>query len=104
MTTRAVSNITGTLITLNEEHRIAEAIASLSFCDEIIVVDSGSKDRTREIAAACGARVIHRNWTGYSEQKNFAAEQAANDSSMPMSGSVSNWRMKLRAGRKPHRM
>jgi glycosyltransferase involved in cell wall biosynthesis len=71
--------ITATIITLNEEDRIAEALASLACCDEIIVVDSGSTDRTREIAASCGARVITHSWEGYSRQKNFAAEQAAHD-------------------------
>jgi glycosyltransferase involved in cell wall biosynthesis len=71
--------ITATIITLNEEDRIAEAIRSLSCCDEVIVVDSGSTDRTRDVAAACGARVMQRAWNGYSRQKNFAAEQAQND-------------------------
>src|SRR5467141_1047805 len=71
--------ITATIITFNEEDRIGEAIASLSCCDEIVVVDSGSTDRTQEIAAARGARVIQRAWQGYSKQKNFAAEQARHD-------------------------
>ncbi|MBI2150053.1 MAG: glycosyltransferase family 2 protein [Acidobacteria bacterium] len=71
--------ITATIITLNEGDRIAEAIASLSCCDEVLVVDSGSTDRTREIAAGRGARVIQRAWAGYSGQKNFAAAQARHD-------------------------
>lgn len=71
--------ITATIITLNEEARIAEAVASLSCCDEVVVVDSGSTDRTAEIARALGARVIERAWQGYSAQKNFAAEQARYD-------------------------
>lgn len=76
---RAMPGITATIITFNEEGRIAEAIASLSCCDEVVVVDSGSTDRTREIARARGARVIERAWEGYSKQKNFAADQARND-------------------------
>src|SRR3989442_4030928 len=76
---RAMPGITATIITFNEEERIAEAIASLSCCDEVIVVDSGSADRTREIARARGARVIEHAWAGYSKQKNFAAEQAGDD-------------------------
>ena len=76
---RAMPGITATIITLNEEDRIAEALASLACCDEVIVVDSGSTDRTREIASGCGARVIEHSWEGYSRQKNFAAEQASHD-------------------------
>ena len=70
------SLITATIITRNEEDRIAGAISSLSCCDEVLVVDSGSTDRTREIAERCGARVLIRDWDGYSNQKNFAARQA----------------------------
>ena len=76
---RAMPGITGTIITFNEEARVAEAIASLSCCDEVIVVDSGSTDRTAEIARSMGAHVFTRAWEGYSKQKNFAAEQAVND-------------------------
>lgn len=71
--------ITGTIITHNEQSRIAEAVASLSCCDEVLVVDSGSTDRTREIAERCGARVVVRDWDGYSRQKNFAAGEAQHD-------------------------
>src|SRR5258707_7846252 len=71
--------ITATVITLNEEHNIAEALQSLSWADEIIVVDSESTDRTVEIARRFTDRVFVRPWPGYSAQKNFAAEQASND-------------------------
>lgn len=71
--------ITATIITHNEEEHIAAAIASLSCCAEVIVVDSGSTDRTREIAEQSGARVFLRDWEGYSRQKNFAADQATQD-------------------------
>ncbi len=71
--------ITATVITLNEEHNIAAALESLSWADEIIVVDSHSADRTVEIAREFTDRVFVRPWPGYSEQKNFAAEQAVND-------------------------
>jgi glycosyltransferase involved in cell wall biosynthesis len=71
--------ITATVITFNEEHNIAAALDSLSWADEIIVVDSESTDHTVEIARRFTDRVFVRPWPGYSAQKNFAAEQAAND-------------------------
>jgi glycosyltransferase involved in cell wall biosynthesis len=72
--------ISATIVTLNEERNIARAMASLKPCvDEIVVVDSGSSDRTREIAAELGARVVREEWRGYAEQKNFGAACAAND-------------------------
>jgi glycosyltransferase involved in cell wall biosynthesis len=71
--------ISATIITLNEEEHIAGACESVSWADEIVVVDSGSTDSTREIAAGFGARVIFREWMGFADQKQFAAEQAANN-------------------------
>src|ERR1700722_15856756 len=71
--------ITATIVTLNEERNIARAIESLRCADEVVVVDSGSTDQTREIAARLGARVIEEPWRGYAGQKNFAACCAAND-------------------------
>ncbi len=71
--------ISATLVTLNEESNLPRAIESLRCCDEIVVVDSGSHDRTVEIASKLGARVIETEWRGYAAQKNFAAEQAAHD-------------------------
>jgi glycosyltransferase involved in cell wall biosynthesis len=73
------TSISAIIISFNEENNIAEAIASLPFCDEVIVVDSGSTDRTCEIATASGARVIVHDWSGYTNQKNFAAGQVSND-------------------------
>jgi len=72
-------NISATIITCNEERNIARTIESLRCCDEILVVDSGSTDRTVEIAEKLGARVIESPWPGYSKQKNLAAAQASND-------------------------
>lgn len=71
--------ISATIITLNEEDNIAAAISSVSWADEIIVVDSESTDRTAKIAEDSGARVITRKWTGFSEQKQFAVDSASND-------------------------
>ena len=71
--------ITATIITYNEQNNIARAIESLRCCDEIVVVDSGSSDRTAEIAERLGARLIESPWPGYARQKNLAAERACND-------------------------
>jgi glycosyltransferase involved in cell wall biosynthesis len=71
--------ITATIITLDEERNIVRAIESLRCVDEILIVDSGSTDRTVELARNLGARIIEANWRGYSAQKNWAAEQAANE-------------------------
>lgn len=71
--------ISATVITSNEERNIARVIESLRCCDEIVVVDSGSVDRTVEIATKLGARVIESQWQGYAGQKNFASENASSD-------------------------
>jgi glycosyltransferase involved in cell wall biosynthesis len=71
--------ITATIITCNEERNVARAIESLRCCDEILIVDSGSVDRTVELATNLGARVVEANWRGYAAQKNWAAEQASNE-------------------------
>jgi glycosyltransferase involved in cell wall biosynthesis len=71
--------ISATIIARDEERNIARAIESLRCCDEIVVVDSGSVDRTVEIATELNARVVESPWRGYAGQKNYAATQAAHD-------------------------
>lgn len=71
--------ISATIITCNEERNLPRAIESLRCCDEILIVDSGSTDRTVEIAQKFGARVLEANWRGYAGQKNYASDQAVND-------------------------
>lgn len=71
--------ISATIITFNEERNIARVIESLRCCDEILVLDSGSNDRTVEIASKLGARVVEASWHGYAAQKNIAVKLAAND-------------------------
>jgi len=60
------------IITLNEEANLARTLASVRFADEVIVLDSGSVDRTRDIAAEAGAKVFCEPWKGFSAQKNSA--------------------------------
>jgi glycosyltransferase involved in cell wall biosynthesis len=71
--------ITAAIITLNEEDHIRAACESVAWADELLVVDAQSTDRTREIAASCGARVIERPWPGFAAQKQFATDQAAHE-------------------------
>ena len=71
--------ISATIITLNEQENIARAVRSVQFCDEVLVVDSGSTDRTVAIAESLGAKVVTNPWPGYAAQKNHAASRALND-------------------------
>ncbi len=72
--------ISACVICFNEEDRIEDCLKSLrSVADEIVVVDSGSTDRTREIATVLADRLIDQSFLGYLEQKNFAVAQASND-------------------------
>src|ERR1700759_4675432 len=63
------------IITLNEEDNLARTLASVQFADEIVVVDSGSTDRTVEIAKSFGAKVFVEAWKGFAGQKNSAIER-----------------------------
>jgi glycosyltransferase involved in cell wall biosynthesis len=74
-----VPKVSVTIITLNEAEHIGAAIDSASWADEILLVDSGSTDGTIDIARAKGVTVLCRTWSGYVDQKNFAAERASHD-------------------------
>jgi glycosyltransferase involved in cell wall biosynthesis len=67
------------IIALNAASQIEACLKSAAFADEIVVVDSGSRDETREIALKYGARVLHQDWLGFGRQKQFAVEQASHD-------------------------
>jgi glycosyltransferase involved in cell wall biosynthesis len=71
--------LTAVLITLNEADRLERCLAQLGFCEEVIVVDSGSTDGTPELATRLGARVIHRDFDGYGPQKAYAVSEAKTD-------------------------
>ena len=71
--------LTVTVITRDESANLLAALDSVSWADELVVVDSGSTDETVALARQRTDRVFVREWPGYSAQKNFAAEQASHD-------------------------
>src|SRR5437868_1509652 len=71
--------LSAAIITHNEADRIAQCLRSVSFCDDVLVVDSHSTDATRDIAQSLGARVVERDWPGYRSQKEFALQTAKFD-------------------------
>jgi len=71
--------ISAVIIAGDEEAKIADALRSVAWADEVLVIDSESTDRTREIAAALGATVISRPWPGFAAQKQFGVDHAKND-------------------------
>lgn len=79
MPAQALPGLSACIITRNEADRIDACLDSLAFCEDIVVVDSGSTDDTRERAAAKGARVFERAFDGYRTQKDYAVRQARHD-------------------------
>lgn len=67
------------IVAMDEEANIGRTLASVRWADEIVLVDSGSKDRTCEIATAHGARVVVKPWRGYVAQKQYAIELCTED-------------------------
>ena len=76
---KAAHHISAVIITKNAASELAACLVSVAFCDEILVVDSGSEDVTVELATSLGARVIQTHWRGFGPQKQFAVEQATHD-------------------------
>jgi glycosyltransferase involved in cell wall biosynthesis len=69
-----------TLITKNEERNLPRVLGSIrGIADDLIVVDSGSTDRTQEIATQHGAQFFVRAWSGFADQRNFAETFASHD-------------------------
>jgi glycosyltransferase involved in cell wall biosynthesis len=72
--------ISATIITLDEEANLGRCLASLrGVADEVVVLDSGSKDRTEAIAREGGAVFVPQRWLGYGPQKNAASDRASHD-------------------------
>ena len=72
-------NISALVLTYNEESNIKRCLSSLSFCKEIVIVDSGSADRTLEIAAGFTDKIIHHEMEGFGAQRNLGIDSASND-------------------------
>ncbi len=68
----AHTKVSAFVVCYNEERNIRRCLESIKWCDEIVVVDSGSTDRTLEIVKEYTDRVYYRKWTGHSEQKQYA--------------------------------
>jgi glycosyltransferase involved in cell wall biosynthesis len=71
--------LSGVVIAQDEERDLPRCLRSMAFCDELLVVDGGSRDRTVEAAHQAGARVVEHAWPGYSEQRRFALSQVTGD-------------------------
>jgi glycosyltransferase involved in cell wall biosynthesis len=71
--------LSAVLITRNAAAVLERCLESLSFADEMLIVDSASSDGTLDIAARRGARVVQKEWLGFGRQKQFAVDQANND-------------------------
>ncbi|MGB8753091.1 MAG: glycosyltransferase, partial [Candidatus Sulfotelmatobacter sp.] len=67
------------IVAMDEEANIGRTLASVRWADEIVLVDSGSKDRTCEIAREHGARTVLEAWRGYVAQKQYAIELCTKD-------------------------
>jgi glycosyltransferase involved in cell wall biosynthesis len=71
--------ISAVIIAFNEENNIEKAIQSVLWADEILLIDSGSTDKTCQIAEKLGAKVIVQEWLGFSKQKQFGVKNASYD-------------------------
>lgn len=74
-----MKSITGIVITKNEEKNISECLESISFCDEMIVIDNGSTDKTKEISEKKGAKVFELSTNDFSKLRNYGLEKANGD-------------------------
>jgi len=69
--------VTAMIFTLEEELHLPSCLESLRWCDDVVIIDSFSSDRTLEIARAAGARIFQNRFTGFGDQRNWALKNAA---------------------------
>jgi glycosyltransferase involved in cell wall biosynthesis len=74
-----LKKISATIITKNEEHNIEQCLKALSFVDEIVIVDSGSEDKTLEICKKYNCTIFQTQWLGFGKTKQLAVDKAGND-------------------------
>lgn len=74
-----VPKVSAVIITYNEEAIIAKTLSRLDWCDEIIIVDSGSTDKTVMICQEYGCSIFNRAFNGFGEQKTFGISKAKHD-------------------------
>ncbi len=79
MSNTARASISAFIVCCNEERQIRRCLESVAWCDEIVVVDSGSTDSTVAICREFTNTVIHKEWEGYVKQKRFALQQCSGD-------------------------
>lgn len=73
------SKVSAFIVSFNEAENIVDCVESVSFCDEILVIDSFSTDNTVELATQCGAKVVQHPWEGYRGQKAFGLSLASHE-------------------------
>src|SRR5210317_2112906 len=73
------NKISCVIITFNEEENISRTLNSVKWCDEIVVVDSGSVDKTIKISKEYNCKIYPKEFNGYGEQKRYAVSLASND-------------------------
>lgn len=85
------------IITLNEEANLPRTLESVKWADEIVVVDSGSTDKTCDVARSFGAKVFVEEWKGFAAQKNSALDKCTSDwilsldADEEVSGELAEW-------------
>ena len=74
-----MNRLSACIIVRDERHQLADCLASVAFCDEVVVVDSGSRDGTQQLARDLGARVVEHPWRGFGAQRNVGLDHASGE-------------------------